>query len=208
MVAATSRRFWLHVVVVIVGNLQEIRALPRACRRSAAKISSQEERETCCAAGAEEFVNGSEPTASASPRAVEHHTEVSLLLISAWLCTSPTVRDFHLRQALEVQDTGVEQQPRQHLVIGHRLRDVIDGVEPTAPASLRSGSKSGSQFLPASSRKYSRLPPTPWIAGNFQLARPDRLVEGPCLQRLRPLHGKPASSTSSAMAQTPGPCVT
>ena len=35
-------------------------------------------------------------------------------------------------QALQIEYSGIEQQPGQHLVIGHRLRDVINRNEPIA----------------------------------------------------------------------------
>jgi hypothetical protein len=46
-----------------------------------------------------------------------------------------------LRRATEIEDRGVEQQPGQHLVVLHRLRDVIDGEETIA------GRIAGGQFV-------------------------------------------------------------
>ena len=56
------------------------------------------------------------------------------------------VGDIDLRRALHLEDRGVEEKPGEHLVVFHRLRDVIDGdAAPRRtgyPAASRSGRNS------------------------------------------------------------------
>jgi len=100
------------------------------------------------------------------------------------------VGDLHLPQPLEVEDAGVEQQPGQHLVIGHRLRDVIDGEQGVRACIAGDRFEISVPVLTGLIEEIQKAAADAVDRGDLQLARPDRLIEGACLQCLGALHGK------------------
>jgi len=81
------------------------------------------------------------------------------------------IGDLHLRQALEVENAGIEQKPRQHLVIRHRLRDMIDMRSRLAAAGFFQRVEIGVPVCPLGVEKIQELPPRRGSRG-FPARRP------------------------------------
>ena len=82
---------------------------------------------------------------------------------------------------------GVEQQPRQHLLVMHRLRDVVDARQPGVGVAGRlrpaSNSVSHTAELAAWIDEIEEAAADPADRRDFQFARADRLAEGRVAER-------------------------
>jgi hypothetical protein len=93
-------------------------------------------------AGAEEFRQKARRQGPRRRRAVENEAHAAAGVGDRLaLHQAAGIGNLDLRRATEIEDRGVEQQPGQHLVVLHRLRDVIDGEETIA------GRIAGGQFV-------------------------------------------------------------
>src|SRR3546814_1126891 len=92
-------------------------------------------------------------------RAVERQPQIAVLALHHLAAhKAGGIHYIHHRQFAGAEDGRVEEQPGEHLLVVHGLRDMVDASSP-APAAGRAGSawNSTSQTLASPDRKSTRL---------------------------------------------------
>src|SRR5438552_4918234 len=180
--------FGFDVVVVIVWNSQEVRAACAHIRNRREDVGAR--KRDMLDAGAKKFMDEAGRQRPRGRRTVEDHPQ-ALIAVDQRLALHKASRigDLLLRQPLQIEDPRVEQQPRQHLVIGHRLRDVINRGEAVGRRVAGQRFEIGLPVLAVLFPKIEQAAADAADRGNFQFARPDRLIEGARLQGFGTRHG-------------------
>ena len=122
------------------------------------------------------------------------------------------IDDVLLGDFLQIEQRGVEQQPAQHLLVAHRLRDVIDRGQARAVA-CRNRNRVEIDLPELAERRHvrrrnsTRLPPRPRTAGMSSSPGPTAWRNGRSSSRCARSSVAVASLTRSAIAHTAVPCV-